>query len=85
MTSSLAGGSIEMRRHGHEMRIEMAERAEFRREVSGMTADGIDLRAKGATELSHAYGRALMREVLPRADASADHDRPRVKSRLTVE
>lgn len=58
-----------------EMQIETAERAlaDFRREVAAMTADEIDLLAveRRAQEVTNAYGRALMREVLARADASA--------------
>lgn len=54
---------------------ETAERAvaEFRREVSAMPADAIDLLAveRRVQELTNAYGRALMREVMTRADAGA--------------
>ncbi len=47
--------------------------AEFRREISTMAADAIDLLAveRRVQELTNAYGRALMREVMARADASA--------------
>jgi hypothetical protein len=60
---------------GMDNEMQMVERAlaDFRREVSAMTADGIDLLAveRRAQELTNAYGRAVMREVLARADASA--------------
>ena len=47
--------------------------AEFRREISTMAADAIDLLAieRRVQELTNACGRALMREVMVRADASA--------------
>lgn len=47
--------------------------ADFRREISAMAADAIDLLAveRRVQELTNAYGRALMREVMARADASA--------------
>ena len=52
-----------------------AERAltEFRREVSAMTPDAIDLLAieRRVQELTSAVGRALMREVMARADATS--------------
>ena len=55
--------------------VESAERelAEFRREVSAMGADGVDLLAveRKVQELTNAHGRALMREVMERADATA--------------
>jgi hypothetical protein len=55
--------------------IETAMRAvaDFRREISEMPADTIDLLAveRRVQELTNACGRALMREVMARADASA--------------
>ena len=47
--------------------------ADFRREISAAAADAIDLLAveRRVQELTNAYGRALMREVMARADASA--------------
>jgi hypothetical protein len=52
-----------------------AERAlaEFRREVCAMRSDGIDLLAveRRVQELTNAVGRALMAEVMARADASS--------------
>jgi hypothetical protein len=60
---------------GNENEMQMAARElqEFRREISAMTANGIDLLAveRKAQELTNAYGRALMREAIARADASA--------------
>lgn len=54
---------------------EMAMRAvaDFRREISAMPADTIDLLAveRRVQELTNACGRALMREVMARADTSA--------------
>lgn len=46
--------------------------AEFRKEISAMAADAIDLLAveRQVQELTNAYGRALMREVMARADAN---------------
>lgn len=46
--------------------------ADFRKEISAMAADAIDLLAveRRVQELTNAYGRALMREVMARADAS---------------
>ncbi|MBX3218362.1 MAG: hypothetical protein KF850_40525 [Labilithrix sp.] len=55
--------------------IERAMRAveDFRREVAEMSSDTIDLLAveRRVQELTNACGRALMREVIARADASA--------------
>jgi hypothetical protein len=60
------------------MNDELVERAagaleDFRREICAMAADAIDLLAveRRVQELTNAYGRALMREVMKRADASA--------------
>jgi hypothetical protein len=59
----------------NEMHVEAAQRGltEFRREISSMAADAIELLAveRRVQELTNAYGRALMREVMARADASA--------------
>lgn len=59
----------------HDMAMETAARevAEFRREIAAMKPDGIDLLAieRRAQEVTNAYGLALMREVMARADASA--------------
>jgi hypothetical protein len=51
----------------------MGALADFRREISAMAADAIDLLSveRRVQELTSAYGRALMREVMGRADASA--------------
>ena len=58
-----------------EMHIEAAQRAltDFRREISAMASDGIDLLSveQRVQELTNAFGRALMREVMVRADARA--------------
>ncbi len=55
--------------------IETVERelAEFRREIAATSPDAIDLLAveRRAQELTNAYGRVLMREVMARADTSA--------------
>ena len=55
--------------------VEAVERAvaEFRREIAATDADAVDLLAveRRVQELTNAYGRALMREVFERADASA--------------
>ena len=47
--------------------------ADFRKEISTMGPDAIDLLAveRRVQELTNAYGRVLMREVMARADASA--------------
>src|SRR5262249_42093064 len=59
----------------NETGLETSERAveEFRREVAAMSADAIDFLAveRRVQELTNAYGRALIREVMARADASA--------------
>lgn len=59
----------------NDTQIAMAERAvtEFRQELSAMAADAIDLLAveRRVQELTNAYGRALMRDVMTRADAHA--------------
>lgn len=58
-----------------EMHVEAAQRAltEFRREISSMASDAVDLLAveRRVQDLTNAYGCALMREVMARADASA--------------
>ncbi len=55
--------------------MQTAERAltEFRREISAMAPDAIDLLAleRRVQELTSAVGRALMREVMKQADASS--------------
>jgi hypothetical protein len=58
-----------------EMHVETAQGAlaEFRREISSMGSEAIDLLAveRRVQELTNAYGRALMREVMARADAKS--------------
>lgn len=59
----------------NEMHVEMAVRelVEFRREISSMPADSIDLAGieRRVQDLTNACGRALMRDVMARADARA--------------
>jgi len=59
----------------NETQIAAAEHAltEFRREISVMTSEAIDLLAveRRVQELTNAFGRALMREVMMRADTRA--------------
>jgi hypothetical protein len=56
-----------------EMRAAEVAVAEFRREIAAMTPDAIDLLAveRRAQELANAFGRALMREAMARADATS--------------
>ena len=56
-----------------EMQMAEAALTEFRREISAMTPDAIDLLTieRRVQELTSAVGRALMREVMTRADATS--------------
>jgi hypothetical protein len=56
-----------------ETQMAVSALADFRREISAMTSDGIDLLAieRRVQELTSAVGRALMREVMARADSTS--------------